>query len=151
MALEHTAATVLARYLISNGIVKLPPAIPWPAYVNFMAETPNEAIAVVDTLGEMKGREMRGGKVLEKPGINIQIRAMTNPIGTNFGLKLCNVLEALNQATVVVPAGGGIVTKTYLVSLFQRTSPVYPLGQEEGGSRFLYSLNGLLTYSEVLP
>jgi hypothetical protein len=147
--IEHTGAVVLTRQLIILGVVKLPPATPWPAYVNFLAETPDQAIAVLDQPGVSGGREMRGGLVLEKPGIQITIRAKTNPAGTNFGLKLCEWLKTIANVQVVVPAGDGLPQKTYLIDVFQRTSPVYPLGQEEGGSRLLYTINGLITYGEL--
>ena len=148
--IEHTGAAVLVKHLITNGIVKLPPATPWPCYVNGIAENPANAVAVMDQPGVQGGREMRDGLVLEKPGIQIMVRATSNNVGSNFALKLCNVLMTIARAEVTIPADGSIPEKTYLIDVFQRTSPPYPLGEEEGGSRQLFSINGLITYGELL-
>lgn len=145
--IEHNGSQVLVPYLISKGVASTPGTNnPWPAYTNFLPEMPNEALCVFDTTGEIQGREMRGGAWLEKPGIQVMIRAMTNANGTNRGLKISNALKELYMFNVTLATP----TKQYQIHSFQRTSPIYPLGQEEGGARLLYTLNGLITYGELL-
>lgn len=144
--IEHNAAQLLVPYLVSKGVASNPgTGNLWPAYINFLPEQPDEALCVFDTVGEVQGREMRGGQWLEKPGIQIMIRAKTNANGVNRGLKIINALKELYMFNVTLTSP----TKQYQIHSFQRTSPTYPLGQEEGGSRLLYTLNGLITYGEL--
>ena len=144
--IEHNGAQVLVPYLVFKGVASLPGGTnPWPAYVNFLPELPNEALCIFDTVGEVQGREMRGGKWLEKPGIQIMIRAVSNSNGVNKGLKIINALEQLYKYNVTLTSPA----KQYQIHSFKRTSPTYPLGQEEGGARLLYTINGLITYGEL--
>jgi hypothetical protein len=143
--IEHNGAEVLVPYFVYKGVGSVPGTNnPWPIYINFLADQPNEALVIFDTTGSVDGRDMRTGELLEKPGIQVMIRAMTNRNGVSKGRKIIQAIEQLYKFSVTLTQP----TKQYVIHSLQRTSPVYPLGQEEGGSRLLYTINGLLTFGE---
>lgn len=149
--IEHVASQIVIPYLIANGIVSAPGALrPWPVYRNNRPDQPDEVVTVYDYEGEFQGRMQRTGEVVEFPGIQVGFRAKSTRAdeASIFGKRMCNVLDGILNATVVLTISPG-VTKTYQIQSFRRTSPVLPLGPEENGSRLLFTINGLITIGEI--
>lgn len=143
--IEHTGAEVLMNHLISTGVVsRSGSGRPWPATFNHMPEQPNDAVALYDTQGRMDGRMMRSGTVVEFPGVMVRIRSKTYSAGAQIAFRIIQKIDAILNAIVVV----GAAEKQYKIDSVQRTSSLLPLGQEEGGSRELISINGLISYGE---
>lgn len=155
--IEHTAARVVQPWMVAQStiqnLVSLPnDNKPWPLYVNQMPAAPDRAVVVIDAPGSMLGREMRGKRVVTKPGIQFMVRARTHDEGSLMGLKICTVIDDLLGANVSIreiPSGLPAYTKNYKLSSIQRTSDVLSLGEEEGGSRLLFTVNALLAYGEI--
>jgi len=141
--IEHSGANVLIPILVATGLVNLPNTNrPWPVYLNFAPDQPDDIVTVYDVEGIDDGREMRGGQVIKHPGVQLRIRSRLYPTGSNKGFRLRDALDAILNASVTVE------TKNYKVSSVQRTSDVLALGLEENGSRQLFTINGLITYGE---
>jgi hypothetical protein len=148
--IEHTAAAAMVPYLLSTGLVVTPGSTkPFPLFLNDLPTSPDRAVVISDTDGVDNGRDMRGTRS-RYPGVQIMIRALKNGEGSQLGLRIINALDALLKYAVTLP-NEEHVDRHYLLSSFQRTSDVLPLGQEEGTSRLLFTVNGLLTYGEILP
>lgn len=145
--IEDTAATVVAQYLIATGVVSKPGNNQaWPCYVNRQPTTPNDLVTVYDTAGKMDGRMMRSGKVSEFPGILVRLRAVSYDSGELMGMRIIQKLDAALAAVVIVTGG-----KQYKLDSIQRTTNLIPLGPEEGGSREIFTTNGLASYGENIP
>lgn len=151
MSLLHSGADVLASYLFTTGIVTIPSQNkPWPLYLNSMPEKPDEAITVFDTAGLEDGKVMKTGTTLFHPGYQFRLRVINNSRAVAKGLEIETYLDSILREEVVIPTRPDVPTKTYLLQAIRRTSNVIPIGAEEGGSRLIYTLNGLITYSESL-
>lgn len=139
----HSAADVIASYLYGLGVVSQPGGTsprPWPLFVNSMPELPNEAITVYDNIGDMDGKDMRTGRTLIHPGFQFRIRTIDNRRGEKKGGELIDAMDGIYRDVVVLES------VSYLIQAAKLTTPTIPIGAEEGGSRLLYTVNGILTY-----
>lgn len=143
--IQHSGAHVLATYLYTTGIVSKPGSnLSWPLYVGTLPDQPAQAIVLMDTQGILGGRIQKTGRTLENPGWQFRIRANDTPTGILQGMKINDKLDAIlrNEVNMLSPS------KQYLIHAVRRTSPILPLGQEEGGQRYLFTINGTITYGE---
>ena len=141
--IEHGPSQVLSVYLIATGVVNLPSNPVWPCFYGQMPALPNQVVSIHDTDGILDGREMRGGKTVMHPGWQIRIRSQTENAAQIKGQQICIELDEILRTTVVIGA------KTYKIQATRRMSPIIPIGQEEGGARLLFTINGTITYGEV--
>lgn len=140
----HEASQVLAARLIVLGVFTNPTLNQaWPLYTNQLPSLPNNAAAVYDVVGYLEGRIMATGRTVEKPGIQIRFRATSQSVGVAKAAAVKNALDGIKRNTVVVDG------KSYILNAVRRTTPLLTLGQEEGGSRLLFTLNATLSYGEV--
>jgi hypothetical protein len=152
VAVEHTGATVLGTHLISTGLVTKPSENrPWPIYFNSMPEMPNEAFTIYDIDGDLDGREMPTGRTVEHPGFQVRMRSSSSKQAEGI-VKMFQIQQEFDRIlkkTVPIVVSGK-PTKNYLLQSVKRTTPILPLGPEEGGSRELFTTNGTITYGEKL-
>lgn len=144
----HSAAAVIGAYLQARGIFTDPMLNrPWPIYVNSLPDQPPELAVVYNTHGFIDGREFRGidniGLTIEHPGFQVLIRSPKNANADAKGSDVKNALDAIDGDVLVI-AG-----HNYQLVSVRRTSPLIPLGEEVGGGRLLFTVNGTLTYQEV--
>jgi hypothetical protein len=145
----HTAARVLTEYLYTTGLVSRPTSgAAWPMYWSSMPNNPANALACYDTQGILDGRIMQTGHIPSHPGIQIRVRATSDPVGVQKLFGIMNALDLVHDNTVVVPAEPGIMTKTYKLQSIQRTTDILSLGVEEGSTFRLFTTNALVTYGE---
>ncbi len=143
MTIKHSAAKVLAVYLIAEGTLSSPSTNkPWPVFTNAMPEKPPEVASIYNTDGFMDGREHRGGRSVIHPGFSIILRTADNDRADEKYGEISQKLDEINN-TVVVISG-----KSYKLNAIKRTSPLLPIGEEEGGGRLKFSVSGTLTYGE---
>jgi hypothetical protein len=143
---EISPADILANWLIAEGYGTNPSAgLLWPTYVNFMPGGRNEALCVYDTVGTQDGRDMRTGRLAEHPGVSIRVRALDHRSGWVKVSSLANVLDGLNNA--VVTFGGS----TYSVQNAKRTGNSNSLGEDPANRTRLFTVNALLTVTEITP
>jgi hypothetical protein len=147
--MSHSPAQILNRYLIAAGALKLPTdplaATDWPGQYGALPDAPDNAIAIYNTGGTHDGRIMRGGRVIEHPGVNIRVRAGGAGADATAYAKarsIANLLDAIQNAPVAID---GV---NYTINAVSRPTPIIAMGQEEGGRRISYSINALLTVTE---
>lgn len=147
MKLMHSPANILRKYLIGAGQVQLPTSgtPTWPAAVGNLPPAPDQMICIYDTSGKTDGRIHSTGETQEKFGFQIRVRVPTYDPGWEKAGILSGLLDTTNKATVTLG------TKNYLIHSVTITSPILYLGQEEGKTRQSFTLNGLLTITEILP
>lgn len=144
--MTNSPAEILRAYLVAAGLAQLPtsPNPTWPAFVGNFAPTPDQAMCVYDTSGRLEGRIQATGETIEKTGWQVRARAVAYQTGWQK-LDLIRTNFVTVQRDIV-----NIGVKSYLVHAITITSPIISLGQEEGKTRTSFTLNGLLTITEIM-
>lgn len=140
----HTSAEILAHYLISIGIFDMPSrAASWPLYVAFLParENGNDSAVITETTGVLDGR-YADGVYVEHYGSQLRVRSLSYSEGY---LKTYNASLELNSIlNTPITLDGGF----YRINNVSRTSSVIPLGVEENGRGFSFSVNFLTTITQ---
>lgn len=137
----HTSAEILAHYLISIGIFEMPSqAASWPLYVAFLParENGNDSAVITETTGVLDGR-YADGVYVEHYGSQLRVRSLSYSEGY---LKTYNASLELNSILNTPITLDGVF---YRINNVSRTSSVIPLGVEENGRGFSFSVNFLTT------
>lgn len=137
----HTSAEILAHYLISIGIFDMPSqAASWPLYVAFLParENGNDSAVITETTGVLDGR-YADGVYVEHYGSQLRVRSLSYSEGY---LKTYNASLELNSILNTPITLDGVF---YRINNVSRTSSVIPLGVEENGRGFSFSVNFLTT------
>jgi hypothetical protein len=135
--LNHPPERVIQQLLVDLGDVTDPNSdLAWPAHVDNMPDDPDNNVAVIGTEGTAEGREMIGGHLFEKYGIQIRVRAINVEDGYT---KIAAIMQSLNEDTnltdVTVADEVGTATSTYEVQSVMPTSTIIRLGPEPNVSR----------------
>lgn len=139
----HSPADVIAQLLINSGLGTLGTAEEaWPIFVARMPENLDNVISVFDTTGKKDGRYMRGGTVVERPGVLIGVRAQRYEIGYQKAKAIRDLIDATDHANVTIDA------VTYTVNSISRTTPIVSLGESEERKNQEFSLNLIPVISE---
>lgn len=144
----HSPATVIQQYLRSEGLgVDAASTSSWKIFVGSMPDTDDEnldnAICVYDTGGVIDGRCMCDGQVYQHPGTSLRIRSRSYDLGYR---KSKDILDNLSEASRKIVIIGSV---EYLFQSFTPTTGVIPLGEVENRGRKSFSLNGLLSISQI--
>ena len=140
----HTSAEILAHYLISIGIFEMPSqAASWPLYIAFLParENGNDSAVIAETTGVLDGR-YADGVYVEHYGSQLRVRSLSYSDGY---LKTYNASLELNSILNIPITLDGVF---YRIKNVSRTSSVIPLGVEENGRGFSFSVNFLTTISQ---
>ena len=141
-------SSILAEYIIETlATMTLPTdGDDWPLYVNHLPDgrgVKDNCGAIFDTTGLKDGRLMEGGVPMHF-GISLQIRALTDQVG------FAKIEDIAADMDMVISEEITIDGNDYLLQNISRTSPVIPLGLEEGTRRrFLHTINFLATIKKV--
>ncbi len=141
---HYSPAEVLAAALRAS--VGLDPAIQalgiegTAVFAPRMPDQPNVAIAVRDTGSRGEGRYMRTGETVTKPTTQIRVRSTNHTEGWNIIYSLAKWADSVKMLGVVMDNGSVI----YLRAVHRVGDPL-PLGPEDGGQRFHFTLNTSLT------
>lgn len=151
--LKNPPAEIVAQLLIDLGLVSDPELTgtgtdtEYPIYISFMPDTVDEIITIYDTAGELAGRDMPTGHVIDRFGIQIICRSGTTKY-TEGQQTLADIADSIDESIL-----DNVVTlnaNSYLVRNLRRTSSVLSLGKEsEETKRNLLSLNLLATISQL--
>lgn len=145
---ENKASTAEAiGGLIQLGSVGSDPASgdPWPIYSTNMPDTPDNCMTVFTTEGVRQGRYMITGAYHYRSGFQVLVRSSTYTPGLDKIKEVIEYLETVYQEPVT------ILSDTYTVHSVSITSGPLPLGKSvEDSKRYLFSMNGTLTYQEQL-
>ncbi len=150
MSHDNTAAELLQQSIITSALgTAAVDAAAWPVYVNHLpdgAADPDNAICVYDTQGTTDGRYMRTGVVVEHPGWQVRVRALTHPVGSAKITSLKKHIDSILNEQVDV---GGDLYKLLNVS---RKGNILPLGHgNDHKKRNAFTLNGIMTIEDVEP
>ena len=140
----HTSAEILAQYMMSLGIFEMPSrAASWPLYVAFLParENGNDSAVITETTGVLDGR-YADGVYVEHYGSQLRVRSLSYSEGY---LKTCNASLELNSILNTPITLDGVF---YRINNVSRTSSVIPLGVEENGRGFSFSVNFLTTITQ---
>lgn len=140
----HTSAEILAHYLISIGIFDMPfHGASWPLYVAFLParENGNDSAVITETTGVLDGR-YADGVYVEHYGSQLRVRSLSYSEGY---LKTYNASLELNSILNTPITLDGVF---YRINNVSRTSSVIPLGVEENGRGFSFSVNFLTTITQ---
>lgn len=144
VALTHSPADVLARLLVEMGLAGDPDVegAEWPARSEEEVAVPEGVITVFDTAGVDNGRDAFGDRT-EHHGIQVRVRSGTFPSGWAKAEALAVALDGVHWDLVAVE---GV---TYLVHTVDRTGPVLRLGKERTSSRRLFTVNALISLTQL--
>ncbi len=140
----HTSAEILAQYMMDVGVFEMPSqAASWPLYIAFLParENGNDSAVIAETTGILDGR-YADGKYVEHYGSQLRVRSLSYSEGY---LKTYNASLELNSILNTPITLDGVF---YRINNVSRTSSVIPLGVEENGRGFSFSVNFLTTISQ---
>ena len=140
----HTSAEILAQYMMDVGIFEMPSqAASWPLYIAFLParENGNDSAVIAETTGILDGR-YADGKYVEHYGSQLRVRSLSYSEGY---LKTYNASLELNSILNTPITLDGVF---YRINNVSRTSSVIPLGVEENGRGFSFSVNFLTTITQ---
>ena len=137
----HTSAEILAQYMMDVGIFEMPSqAASWPLYVAFLpaSEEGKDSAVFTETTGVLDGR-YSDGIYVEHYGSQLRVRSFSYSAGF---LKAVEASQKLNAILNMQVSLDGVL---YRINNVSRTSSVIPLGVEENGRGFSFSVNFLTT------
>lgn len=145
--LTHSPAEILQRYLIDEAKLAADVEVNvWPCFISTMPDGPrvaDDCICVKDTTGMRNGRLMDGPNIYHH-GVQIRVRCRNYLDGWAKAKAIESTLSAVARDTVVID------DSTYRLDNISQTSPVLPMGEEQGTKkRQLFSINILMSVKEV--
>ena len=146
MNLTHDPADIIRYLLISKSLGTLPTANGyWPVYTAVEQESPDNMITTYNTTGKVQGRLQKTGAYVEKPGIQVRVRAATHQLGYAKGKTIESTLDTdVYQDTVTI---GGSVYEVHAVS---RSANLIFAGRDSSSSkRFIFTLNLTATIRQL--
>ncbi len=143
--LEVSPASIVAYYIINTLAKMTDPSdgSAFPLWVSHMQDKPSNAGAIYDVPGVLEQRQM-SGVVPTHQGILIRIRAVSYETGY---AKIEDIASALDE---VFDISVEIDPEEYVIQNISKTTPIVPLGIEEGTKRrYLFTANFLLTIRKI--
>jgi hypothetical protein len=143
----NSPAAIIASYIIAQALASSPVTIQdWPIFISSMPdgyEVKSDCVAIYDTPGELQGRLMIG-RVIQRYGIQIKVRAIDAQEGFAKAEAVAVCLDSLRNEDI------GVGEDTFRIRNASRTTPVTPLGAEEGTKRrFLFTVNFLISLMKI--
>ena len=143
----HPPSQIVVRYMLDQeeSLVGAPEQQDlWPCFISSMPDMPNNCVAVYDTGGEKRGRLLGTGALSLSYGLQIKVRAGTYTEGWQKAQAIEALMSAVKLADVTIEDA------SYVIENVAQTSPVLPLGPEQGTSRReLFVLNFLVDLTEA--
>lgn len=139
--LPHTPAEIVTKMLVDLGVANYADddeqLTGWIVYPTHLAESPDRAMAVVDTAGRLHRRTHVSGVIGEHYGLQFLVRGANAPVTSYVKAKeVMHFLDTEVNREIVVIDG-----YTYRVNAITRTSVTVPAGRD--GARFLHSGNAI--------
>ena len=144
--LSDSPASIVAQYLIDQGIMTLPTAgSNWPVYVSHLPDgddVKDNAGAIYNTTPVLDGRLMVG-TTIQHYGVNIQVRVEDEETGWDKCTAIMAALDAIHNTSVVRNS------TSYLLVNVSQTSGINPLGLEAGTiRRYRFTMNYIVTMKQ---
>jgi hypothetical protein len=142
--MNASAAEVVLEWLISkNHATRYNAQKQWPIWLGQMPTEPDNTLTVYDTMGVKDGRLMPTGTTLIHPGIQVRCRNSDYNLGWNKLEEIRVAFDNVKGDTVTLRS------RTYKLQNISMPTGVIPLGQELGKVRQLFTLNALVTISDI--
>jgi len=145
--LSHMPSLVIRQLLIDLSLA----GDGWPVYATQLPDSPDDCVAVHDTLGIAQGRFQVSGEVQETKGIQIFIRsdnsnqAFRKAEGIKKGLTQDVHLTVVD---VTDPEGYGTATQKYIIyGISHKSGPLRT--NERNSDRKVFTLNMTVTLRET--
>jgi len=146
--MKHSSSEILTRLLIQKGIFNAPETpvegFSWPLYISHLPP-PSEGLhmaAIMETQGVLDGRYTTG-IYCEHYGSQLFLRSQFYPRGFSKITEAALELGLIQNETITLDEA------SYIVINVSRISSVLPLGVEELGRCFLFSVNFLSTIKPI--
>lgn len=144
----ESTASIVSKFLIDKGLaedVESTTPVVWPVFVSFLPEAGNDVVGVFDTAGNLDGRLMATGRVVEKYGLQVIVRSFDFPAGYAKIRNIAKELDAVKGVEIKLDE------VPFVVQNFSRQSAVLSMGNEEaaGSRRHLFSVNYAVTFKRT--
>lgn len=143
--MKHTPALIVATWLRLQGLgtdLLIDGPNYWPVFVNQIGDSPNRAISVYTTAGNIDGRLQKDGTTIYHPGIQFSVRAK---VSEEAEVKLSEIFETsdkLNNEIITVESTRYKVSGIHKQSTFAFSGP-------DSKTRFTFTLNAITTIQEL--
>lgn len=133
--LTHSTARIIRQLLIDLSIAT--DGGTWPAFYDREPAAPDNCITVYRTQGTVQSRFMVNGRIVEKHGLQVRVRADNGDVGHGrIDLIRTTLSQGCYQRTVAVS------TSRYLVHSIDRMGDVLSIGTESPISmRTIHTVN----------
>ena len=144
--LTHSPADIVRYTLIQLGYGSLPEDnLSWPISVGVEPDTPDNVVTIYDTSGLHQGRTQIDGRVQERYGFQVRVRAVDHPQAHQ---KINSIMIALDQQ--VYDEFINIDDSQYLVKTVSRVTTPLSIGQQAASAggrttvtkREVFTING---------
>jgi hypothetical protein len=143
--LTHSPADVLRWLLIDLGEGTDPGTeASWPIQATNEPDTPDNLIVLYDTSSDLQGRIQRTGEWNEFKGIAIQVRGADHPTAWAKAEAIRAAVDGDIHNTLIT-----VDTSQYIVHSVTRRSGPISLGKEPGTSRFLFTINAVMSVRQI--
>jgi len=144
--MNHSPAQIVVQLMINKSLGTLySTGKDWPIYYGSMPTEPDNVLTVYDTFPKMDGRIQATGEVVTHPGVMIRIRNTKYNPGWKKGDDIALAFDNIRNENVVLEG------RTYRIASISRSAGVIPLGQEQGKTRMVFTLNCTITVSDITP
>ena len=134
---NHTPAEILRKVLIDAGEVSLPSQNDvWPMFVSGLDSSPNDALAIYDTVGTEDGSIQPTGETKRHPGWQVRCRSVDYRTAYRKLAKIANFFDTLAQVALTLDAD-----QYTLHSVYQSSNIVHLVVRDEQ-AREHFTFNG---------
>ncbi len=131
MKLNHSPATIIAKWLIDSGnATDVTKCRPWPVVTSSPPSEPDSVITCKDTQGKLGGRLQDNGETITYFGLCIRVRCVDYTEGWNKASNLFSNLSPLTMVTVAMPKIGAVPATSYKIHCIKHVSGIAHLGQD---------------------
>lgn len=147
--LVHAPSLIIAQLLVDQAICGLPPAsMVWPAYINSLPDTPDDAVVITDGESVQEGRVQFNGEIQEHYGIQVKVRSAVYTDGYTICEQIKNCFD-VDVYKEVVTLTDPPSSAAYTVHAITRTTGIIVVGKEVSGSkRSLFTINALVSVTK---
>lgn len=143
MAAARSPAYILQQYLVSIGLVKMPPVaagVIWAAFVGSQPDDSDLCVTLYDSTGLMDGRYMNPGSTIDHPGIQIRVRALDYMTAYNMIALITNTLDVISNVPITLGDGS-----KFTIKAVNRRGTILSLGEDKERHRQMFVYNATIS------
>jgi hypothetical protein len=140
--LPNSPAQVVRRLFIAKGWGSSQDQ--WPVFTSHEPDEPDNCITLYNTVGVTHGRTMIDGERQLHHGLQVRVRAATEPTGYLKINSLFTLIATVKDESITIDAF------TYLIRCFSNIEDIIPLREDKPDSRReVYVVNALVSIRKV--